>query len=131
MSAIGLAVTVFLQGADGLILAVSRKDNHNDFGMPGGKVEADETCEEAAARELHEETGLQISNLKIIYHDVCKASKPDGKSFNVITYTGDVAGEIVQYPNEGIVKWITQDQFLTGSFSEYNKRLLSFLVQNS
>jgi 8-oxo-dGTP diphosphatase len=43
-----------------LILAVSRKDDPNAFGLPGGKVEHGETEEQAARRELLEETGVEL-----------------------------------------------------------------------
>lgn len=41
-----------------------RKDNHC-WGYPGGSVELDEVVEEAAKRELFEETGLIANELKL------------------------------------------------------------------
>lgn len=38
-------------------LGVTRKDNHNDWGWPGGGLEPNETPAECALRELREETG--------------------------------------------------------------------------
>lgn len=45
------------------ILATSRRDNFNQWGLPGGKVEPFESLELALIRELREETGI-----------ICKAS---------------------------------------------------------
>ena len=42
------------------ILAVSRKNNHSDFNLFGGKLENGETWEEALIRECYEETGYYI-----------------------------------------------------------------------
>ncbi len=44
----------------GLFLAVARKGEPRALGFPGGKLEAGETPEEAAVRELAEETGLMV-----------------------------------------------------------------------
>lgn len=41
------------------VLMVERKDEPGAFGLPGGKVERDETPKEAAVRELVEETGVR------------------------------------------------------------------------
>ena len=51
---------------DGKTLAVSRKDNPNDFGLPGGKVDDNESLEEALIREVFEETGYVIEIICII-----------------------------------------------------------------
>ena len=45
----------------GEVLSVSRKDNHNDAGLIGGKVDQHEILKEALYREVHEETGLSIN----------------------------------------------------------------------
>jgi 8-oxo-dGTP pyrophosphatase MutT (NUDIX family) len=55
MAAYGVSVLIV---KDGLILSVPRRNNPNDFGLPGGKVEEGESEVDAAARELFEETGL-------------------------------------------------------------------------
>ena len=53
------------------ILSVSRKDNHNDFGLFGGKLENDETQEEALIREAYEETGYSVNIIPIYYEAMC------------------------------------------------------------
>lgn len=47
----------------GAVLAVSRPDPPLRFALPGGDVERGETPGQAAARELHEETGYCASTL--------------------------------------------------------------------
>jgi 8-oxo-dGTP pyrophosphatase MutT (NUDIX family) len=57
---------VLLPGADGhaelpVIMRNSSLRNHaGQFGLPGGRIEAGETPEVAARRELHEELGVRI-----------------------------------------------------------------------
>lgn len=55
---------------DGKVLVVrrARKPALNLYTMPGGVVEAGETLAEAVAREVHEETALQIEVLALAGH---------------------------------------------------------------
>lgn len=39
-------------------ILVARKDDHTKWSLPGGKVDPDESSQETAVRELHEETGF-------------------------------------------------------------------------
>ena len=56
---------VVLFNEEGLVLAVSRKDNHSDFGLPGGKMEEKDGDNPmlTAYRELKEETGLEMCSV--------------------------------------------------------------------
>ena len=51
---------------EGKVLAVSRKEDINTWGLPGGKVEENESFEEAAQREMMEETGIAVSTVDMI-----------------------------------------------------------------
>ncbi len=102
---------------DGLILAVSRKDDPNDFGLPGGKVDPNESFEQAAVRETMEETGCVLENLNKVFED------QDG-DFKVVTFQADCLGEPYS-KEEGKVKWVHPDLLLAGSFGKYNKKLFA------
>ena len=80
-------------------LGVSLKEDHEDFNLPGGMVFQNETIIEAAKREVQEETGLIIYNLKFLYENY-------DNDVNVITYyTYDYYGDINTSENH-IVKWL-------------------------
>lgn len=57
------ACTLVLRG-DGLVLAVERRDMPDKWGLPGGKLEENETSREAAARELYEEARVIVHPVK-------------------------------------------------------------------
>ncbi|NLK97661.1 MAG: NUDIX hydrolase [Epulopiscium sp.] len=56
--------SVIVENEQGEILLQLRKDNHC-WGYAGGSVELDEEVEEAAKRELYEETGLIANELEL------------------------------------------------------------------
>lgn len=110
-------VQVVILNKEGEVLAVSRKDNHEDFGLPGGKVEVfDKSLKMAAIREVQEETGVHIYNLELIF-----AMHRNGKMG--YTYLADYEGEI-NFDNEKephVVKWLNYQQVIDGKFGEWNK----------
>lgn len=100
----------------GEVLAVSRKTDHNDFGLAGGKVDPeDDSLENALSREVYEETGLSI-NTKTM--DLVFAIHKDG--YMGYTYLiKDWSGEI-QTDEPHVVKWTYFAEIITGSFGRYN-----------
>ena len=56
--------SVIVENEKGEILLELRKDN-NCWAYPGGAVELDEIVEDAAKRELYEETGIIAENLEL------------------------------------------------------------------
>lgn len=80
-------------------LSVSLKEDHEDFNLPGGKLENNESLEEAGIREVKEETGLDIFNLKFLYKDF----DHDTEVFTY--YTNDYQGKINTLENH-VVKWL-------------------------
>lgn len=74
--------TVILKNSDGKILFVKRKypPKQGWWDLPGGFLEFGESAEEGAVRELEEEIGVTIHNLKYL------AARPDRYLFRGYNY---------------------------------------------
>ena len=112
------SVVAIITDEHGRFLAVSRKDDHENLGLPGGKIEPGETPEQALVRELYEETGLLASRRSL--RSTLVAPDDQGRlcmAFDVLNYKG------VVYSREGAwVGWAEPARFLTErtTFREYN-----------
>lgn len=106
---------------DGLILAVARRNNPNDFSLPGGKIDPGETPEEACIREVFEETGLKISNLKEVYRGKCDENI-------AVSYTCDYTGEPATQPGEPECKWVHANVLRECCFGSYNQKLFEIMA---
>jgi len=104
---------VVLINEEGLICLVSRKDDHNNFGLVGGKVDEGETYEEAAIRETKEETGLTIKNLTLIF-----AMHRKGRMGH--TFLAEYSGKFKTKENH-VVKWGKMEEAIDGKFGYWNK----------
>jgi 8-oxo-dGTP diphosphatase len=95
-------------------LVIKRKNepiHPGKWTFPGGIVEQNETDEDALAREVREETGLEIKQvLKKIYD--YEYPRPDGTMTRGVSYSIVPTSEIVT-PNNEIedFKWVTIEEF--------------------
>ena len=101
------------------ILAVSRKDDPNAFGLIGGKVDPGEDRARALQREIYEECGLNIIHGKLIF------TRFD-KNEMCYTYLCEVEGEVFT-TEKGVVKEVTWEELFQGPFGDYNRRLYNTL----
>lgn len=113
---------------DGLVLAVSRKNNHANFGLIGGKIDQGESPVDAIKREVKEETGLDILEMSVCFEDLDRVEEGVNKPcrcFRVTKWKGEPKSM-----EAGLVKWVTP-QVLTNSktslFYKYNRNLFSAL----
>ena len=102
----GVGVGVIVM-KDGKVLLGKRKNAHGDgtWSFPGGHLEFNEELEECAKREVMEETGIDIGNIRLgtCTNDIFKK---EGKHyitvFMIADYTG---GNVVLKEPESCEKW--------------------------
>jgi 8-oxo-dGTP pyrophosphatase MutT (NUDIX family) len=116
------AVCVVARNHADLYLGVTRKDDPNDWGLPGGKVEPGETQIEAAVRELREETGLVCWTAEL--HEVFVGRDPTSREVVTAFKLDSAISWFDQPANEGRVGLVTEGQLLSGTYGAYNEAAL-------
>src|SRR5579875_2625816 len=85
------AQVVLLRG-DRILLARHERPGHTYWVLPGGAVEEGETPEEAAVREVREETGLEVQLTHLLF---TQDPQPNGDitiGSRRYTYLGEIVG---------------------------------------
>jgi 8-oxo-dGTP diphosphatase len=105
-----------VQAAGGVVLrdgrvAVVHRPRYDDWSLPKGKLDPDESFEEAALREVEEETGLRcrlVRELPRVEYEV------RGRPKLVRYWAMEVVGETPFEPNDEVdaVRWVDPDEAL-------------------
>lgn len=121
------AACVLIENKDGQILAVSRKDDFTKFGLPGGKTDPGETDEQAARRELYEETGISVSmiSLRKIFEDTDDFEYWTTCYYVCLLYVPDIDNNSLQ--EKGKVAWVDREVLTSGIFGRFNTKLFQTL----
>lgn len=129
MEADGLfAVVALLWSNDGRVLATSRRGEPRDLGLPGGKIDAGETPEQALVRELREETGITALHMTPVFDYPNRVE--DGEVRPCRCYlVQDWDGEAREMEPGIVVKWAKPVELTSPgcSFREYNALLFHAL----
>ena len=109
--------------ATGKVLVQERTKSWTGISFPGGHVEQFESIVDSAIREVKEETGLEIRNLRHcgVIHWVHKTRSD---RYIVFLYkTSDFSGELLDATDEGRVFWVSPDEInnfeLSKNFGNY------------
>lgn len=95
-----------VQDEDRVLMLNRTHDNFKGYIAPGGKLEFPESPIEGAIREVKEETGLIVKNLRFkgIYEYVNEKANDRHIILNYLT--NDFSGELLSDFTEGIPEWV-------------------------
>ncbi|WP_462281190.1 NUDIX domain-containing protein [Salinivirga cyanobacteriivorans] len=97
--AVTVDIILFTNETDPKVLLIERKNPpfQGNWAFPGGFIEPDETLEDAAKRELKEETGMMIHNLEQFKTYSEPNRDPRGRTISTVFYatiTPDLASRV-------------------------------------
>lgn len=116
---------------DGHTLMVHRVKKENDMHQGkwnglGGKLEAGETPEECAIREIYEESGLRVTDPTLKGFLTFPAFANDEDWYAFVFLARDFTGELIDSP-EGVLEWIDDDRLLSLDLWEGDRIFLPWL----
>ncbi|MCH5170653.1 MAG: 8-oxo-dGTP diphosphatase [Oscillospiraceae bacterium] len=107
----------------GKVIVQDRVKSWCGISFPGGHVENGESIYDSAVREIKEETGLKIENLKYCGIIYWFNNKTEDRYFVHLYKTTDYSGEMFTETEEGRVFWISIEDLygmkLSSNFREY------------
>jgi 8-oxo-dGTP diphosphatase len=129
---------ILVKNDRGELLLVKKPENVGPYAgtylTPGGGINTGEPADKAALRELYEETGVKVDNLKRAFFDDDVAANWEGipRHYIMLMYTADyVSGDLK--PTEGdddnleVIKWFSLDDIKQMPLSPPLRNLLNHL----
>lgn len=124
-------VAAVIQNEEGKILIAQRNLKKSQGGLwefPGGKIEPNETKEEAIIREIKEEMDIDIEAKKFIGQKVF--NYPD-KDINLIAIESkQIKGDIKLNEHEDI-KWVNKNELRNFNFAPADKFIINAILENN
>ena len=103
-----------------LVLDKVKKHGWEGLTFVGGHVEEGEVLYDSCVREVFEETGLTVKNLKlkgtVSWIDEIK----DKRELGFLYYTEDFSGELIENNDEGTLSWFGIDEFRNADGKSYS-----------
>jgi 8-oxo-dGTP pyrophosphatase MutT (NUDIX family) len=117
--------SILILNEEGKVFLMLSPKWKNMYGLPGGHIELGETSEEAARREIMEETGLKVKDIKFLKLQEVIFPKEfyKKKHFISLEYIAKVASSDIKLDNrEGIeYVWVTPDEALKLNLNPYTR----------
>ncbi|MBE2181559.1 MAG: NUDIX domain-containing protein [Chthoniobacterales bacterium] len=116
-----------LIGRDGKLLMIRTRKWSGKWGIPGGKIERGEAAEDALRREVLEETGLRLRDVRFVMAQDCVDSEEFHRPahFLLLNYTADAeSGEVRLNEEAEEFRWVTPAEAAAMDLNRPTRRLL-------
>jgi 8-oxo-dGTP pyrophosphatase MutT (NUDIX family) len=103
-------VRLIVPDASGRVLVLKRAPDSTEGGrwcLPGGKMDYGDTVEQAAMRELQEETSLRSTNLRFLFYQDNLPPAPGRMHCVTLYFECSVEGEVVLNEESIEAAWIS------------------------
>jgi 8-oxo-dGTP diphosphatase len=123
---VGVGVVVF-KGDNVLLVQRGKKPRLNSWSIPGGAQELGETVEDAAHREIREETSVEIELLGLV--EVVNSINRDDEErvqfhYTLIDFVAEwKSGDVVAGDDAADARWVSMEEI-----DDYNLRPLTYEV---
>ena len=120
---------------EGRLLLVQRMNppNKGMWAVPGGKVALGETMRNAARREVHEETGLEVEIGDVVWAgDAIGPGDPPEWHFCLVDFSGTVVGgDLRAGDDSAAVRWVPLSEVESLPLTPTMPSLLEAIVKKS
>lgn len=123
-------VGVILEDDIGRLLLAQRPANKTMpflWEFPGGKVESNETPENALVREIYEEIGIHIRAQDLKPMTFVSFTYPDFHIILLCYHCTEWTGEPVAREGQGGIEWVKPEDFQKYPMRDANQQLIPFL----
>lgn len=105
----------------------------NEWAIPGGKIKSGETLQQAAEREILEETGITIKAGEVVFGFDLIEKDNQGKivfHYSIVDLEADyIKGQIKANSDASAAGWFSSDELITLTLNQSTKELLQRYVK--
>ena len=102
-----LTVLCLIQDKNRILLQNRVKEDWKGYTLPGGHVETGESFVDAVVREMKEETGLHITNPRLV--GIKQFPIENGRYIVLLFKSADYCGDLIS-SDEGKMEWVDVDK---------------------